>query len=311
MQKKQFGNTNIQVTPLCLGTAVLGNMPDVFGFSVNKTTAKETIKKFFQSPINFLDTSANYGDAENIIGEVIDELGGTSKGYIIQTKADRNSLTGDFSGEQIKKSIEKSLKTLGVNKLQIVYIHDPEHTTFENIMSPNGPLDVLLKFKQEGIIEHIGISGGPIDMLIRYIETDMFEAVITHNRFNLLYRLAEPLIDLSFKKKIAVINAAPFGGGLLADKKIYAYQEASNSLQQKADKMREICEKYKVSLKAVALHFVLKDLRITSTIIGPASPDELDNTLSLTNEIIPEGIWPELEKHAIFFGEDPETGRFK
>src|SRR5262245_10367458 len=171
---RNFGATNLLVTPLSMGFSCLSSMPDVFGYDVSEEQALATLRAFFQSPIKFLDTAAGYGDGESErrIGIVLGELGGLPEGFVLSTKVDRDARTGDFSGEQAGRSIERSLKLLGLDRFQIVFLHDPETTTFENIMQPGGAVDVMLRYKEQGVIDHIGVAGGPIDLMIRYIETD-------------------------------------------------------------------------------------------------------------------------------------------
>src|SRR5436190_19195614 len=154
---RAFGRTPLRVTPLSIGCAPLGNMPETFTYNVAEEQALATLRACFQSPINFLDTAAAYGESECRIGLVLREIGGLPPGYVLASKADRDLETGDFSGEQIKRSVENSLRRLGLDYIQIMYIHDPEHTTFENIMGPGGPLEVLQHFQAEGGIGYLGI----------------------------------------------------------------------------------------------------------------------------------------------------------
>jgi len=311
MNKIELGPTGLLVTPVCVGTVMLGNLPEVAGFDVTEEQAYATIKHALNSPINFLDTSSSYGSAERIIGRVIKDTTGLPEGFILQTKVDRDLNTGNFSGDQVRSSLEQSLKLLGLDYLPMIYIHDPEHTTFENIMSTGGALDTLKQYKQRGIVGHIGISGGPIGMLIKYVETGEFEAVITHNRFNLLHRAAEPFLDIASRRGMAVLNAAPFASGILADpsKKRFVYQEASNDIVERINKIKDICQKYGVSLRAAALQFSVRDPRITSTIVGTTTPEQIDDCLSLLNQQIPPELFEEIDQHAIFSG-DPEAERF-
>src|ERR671914_1762438 len=90
LQYRPLGDTGLLVSPLCFGCAPLGDMPETFGFSVAKERAHETLRAAFESPVNFLDTAASYGDgeAEKRIGEVLRELGGVPSGHVIATKAD-------------------------------------------------------------------------------------------------------------------------------------------------------------------------------------------------------------------------------
>src|SRR5437867_2501005 len=142
---RPLGSTGLQVTPICIGTAPLGSMPQTFAYEVPEERALATIRTFFAGPLNFLDTAASYGDGESErrIGIVLRELGGLPSGFVLATKADRDLQTGVFTGAQMRRSVEGSLRRLGLDRLQIVYIHDPEHTTFENVMGPGGPLEVL------------------------------------------------------------------------------------------------------------------------------------------------------------------------
>jgi len=316
LAKRPFGNTGYWVTPVCVGGAPLGNMPETFAYSVPEEDALATVRAAFDGPFNFLDTSAIYGfgESERRIGKVIRERGGLPEGFVLATKADRDPETNDFSGEQMKRSVEGSLERLGLDRLQFVYIHDPEHTTFENIMKPGGALDVLKRYKEQGVIEHLGISGGPIPMLIQYVETGEFSAVETHNRYTLLNRSAEPLLEVAKKLGVAVINAAPYGSGLLAkgpDKYArYAYQDAPPHILERAAAIKRICDEFGVPMAAAALQFSLREERITSTVVGMTKPERVTQTAELAAYPIPPELWAELDKVG-YDTDDPETNRWK
>lgn len=313
--RRPFGRTALEVTPVCIGTAPLGDMPEVFGVSAPEARALETVRAALVSPINFIDTSANYGDgrAETRIGMVLREMGGVPPGWVIASKADRDMTTGDFSGDQMKRSIEESLSRLGLDRLQFAYIHDPEHTTFDRVMAKGGALEVLQGLQGQGVIGGLGISGGPIDMLLRYVETGAFAAVETHNRFTLLNRSAVPLLDAAAARGVAVVNAAPYGSGMLAKGPDafarYAYQDAPDALVERARSLASICEKFGVPLAAAALQFSMRDPRVTSTVVGMTRPERVHQTLALAAVAIPPDVWPALD--AVGFGvDDPEAGRW-
>lgn len=316
LPKRRFGRTGFEVTPICVGGAPLGDMPETFAYSAPEERALETIRATFASPINFLDTAAiyGYGESERRIGLVIRELGGLPPGFILATKADRDPNTNEFSGEQFKRSVEGSLERLGLDRLQYVYIHDPEHTTFENIMAPGGPLAVLKQYKEQGVIEHIGMSGGPIKMLIRYLETGEFTAVETHNRYTLLNRSADPLLDVATRLDVAVVNAAPYGSGMLAKGPDayarYAYQDAPPALVERTRQLAAVCQEYGVPLAAAALQFSMRDPRVTTTVVGMTKPERVAQTIELASHPIPDELWPALDAVG-FDSEDPEANRFK
>ena len=302
--RRPLGRTGLSVSPVCVGCAPLGNMPETFEYSVSKQRASDTLLAVFESPLNFLDTAASYGDGESErrIGEVLAEIGGLPEDCVLATKADRDPKTGDFSGDQMRRSVERSLRLLGLDRLQLVYLHDPEHETFEHMMAPGGPVEVLMSLRGEGIIQHVGVAGGPIDLMIRFVETDLFEAVITHNRYTLVDRSAESLLDVAVSRGIPALNAAPYGGGMLArGPEVYSryeYRDAPKELLERAHAMQRACRDHSIPLAAAALQFSLRDPRVTSTIVGISRAERVRETLELAQLSIPEALWAELNSHA-------------
>jgi D-threo-aldose 1-dehydrogenase len=300
--RRFLGPTGLSVSPICVGCAPLGNMPEAFEYSVSKQRAFDTLRAVFESPLNFLDTAASYGDGESErrIGEVLEEMGGLPEGCVLATKADRDLQTGDFSGEQMRRSVERSLRLLGLDRLQLVFLHDPEHETYEHMMAPGGPVEVLMGLKDEGVIEHLGVAGGPIDLMIRFVETNLFEAVITHNRYTLVNRTAAPLLDAAAAEHdVAALNAAPYGSGILAKGPDayarYEYKEAPQEMVERVRAMEKACREFGVPLAAAALQFSLRDTRIVSTIVGISHPERVGQTLELAAHPIPDELWSRLD----------------
>jgi D-threo-aldose 1-dehydrogenase len=301
LARRQLGRLPLEVTSVGIGCAEIGNMPETFGYSVSASQALAVLEATLASPINFLDTAASYGDGESErrIGTFLKQRGGLPADFVLTTKADRDLLSGDFSGAQMQRSVERSLRLFGLERLGLVFLHDPENTTFEAAMSPGGPVSVLVRMREQGLIAHLGVAGGPIDLMLRYVETGVFEAVITHNRYTLLDRSAEPLLEGASAQGLAVLNAAPYGSGLLAKGPDayprYAYAAASPELLDMARRMAAVCERYAVPLAAAALQFSLRDPRICSTIVGVSRPERISQTLALAALDIPSGVWPELD----------------
>jgi D-threo-aldose 1-dehydrogenase len=297
---RPLGHTGLAVPSLCVGCAALGDMPETFAYSVAEEQALATIRAIFASPITFVDTAASYGDGESErrIGIVLRALGGLPPGFVLSTKADRNLRTGEFSGEQIRRSVERSLRLLGLDQVQILYLHDPEHITFEQAMAQGGPVEALRRCQEEGLAAHIGVAGGPIDLMIRFVETDLFAIAISHNRYTLLNTEAEPFWEACRQHGVAAINAAPYGSGLLAKGPSayprYMYGQASPELLARARRLEAICQRYEVPLAAVALQFSLRDPRIASTIVGISRPERLTETLTLAHYSLPEELWTEI-----------------
>jgi D-threo-aldose 1-dehydrogenase len=296
---RPLGRTGLQVTALCVGGSPLGNMSALYGYEVSTERALRTLRAVLAGPINFLDTSNNYGDGESErrIGAALREAGGLPDGFVLATKVDR-AASGDFSGARVRRSLQESLDRLGLERLALVYLHDPEHISFEDGVAPGGPVQALVDLQREGLIDHLGVAGGPIDLMRRYIRTGAFQVVITHNRFTLVDRSAEPLLDEARELDVAVVNAAPFGGGVLAKGpaavRDYAYGPAHPDVMARIEAMDAACARHDVPLAAAALQFSLGEPRVASTIVGISAPERVEETVALARWPIPAGLWDEL-----------------
>ena len=305
MQTRALGTTGLNVTSICVGTSALGSFPAQYGYEVSAEQALATLRVAFEGPFNFIDTSNEYGnggDSERRIGKAIAERGGLPSGFVVATKVDPLVGSNDFSGDRVKKSVAESLERLGVSRLQLVYLHDPEKITFEAGMATGGPVEAMVRLRDEGVIEHIGVAGGPIDLMLKYLATDRFEAVISHNRYTLVDQSAEPLIEEARRRNVAFVNAAPFGGGMLVKgpdlQPKYCYAPASQATISRVREMERLCKARNVPLAAAALQFSLRDERIVSTIVGMSEPGRIARTLDLANRPIPDDLWTDLERLA-------------
>ena len=134
---RPLGRTGLQVSPVCIGTSPLASMPALYGYEVAGDRAEATILATLESPFNFMDTSNNYGgSAERRIGRALAAAGGLPPEFVLATKVDADPGTGDFSGDRVKRSVEESLYRLGLDRVPLMYLHDPEyHLTFAEAMA--------------------------------------------------------------------------------------------------------------------------------------------------------------------------------
>ncbi|QLD11204.1 aldo/keto reductase [Microbacterium oleivorans] len=290
-----------EVTGLCIGTAGWSSVP---GFRPAAPTLHETelaAERLFAGPVNFADTSNNYGggESEQRLGHVIERNGGLPDGFVLQTKLDRDMTTGEFSGSRIRRSLEESLERLGLDRLPIAYLHDPENTTFDEATGPGGPVDEMKRMLDEGLIGALGISGGPVEMLLQYMDLGIFSTVITHNRYTLVDRSAAPVLDRARELGMGVLNGAPYGGGLLASyppiTNIYHYAPARPAILAAAESMGALLQARGIPLAAAALQFSLREPRVTSTIVGALYAEQIDAALELSRVPIDEDVWVELD----------------
>ncbi|MEO3853816.1 aldo/keto reductase [Acrocarpospora sp. B8E8] len=299
--RRPLGRTGLEVTQVCVGGGPLGSMPENFGYEVSAERGTATALAALTGPFNFLDTAAGYsdGESERRVGAALRRIGGVPDGFVLATKVDRDGVTGDFSGDQVRRSAEGSLRRLGLDRLPLVYLHDPEHISFEAGMAPDGPVEALLKLKGEGVIGHLGVAGGPVELMAQYLRTGVFEALITHNRWTLVDRSAGDLLDEAVTLGVGVVNGAPFGGGILAKGTAasgkYAYQQADEEVLRRVRAMEAACAEHGVPLGAAALQFSMRDPRITSTIVGVSRPERVEETARLATWEIPAGLWDVLQ----------------
>ena len=296
--KRPLGGTGLEVTGVCVGGAPLGSMPEDYG-EVGAEQGIAVARRALAGPFNFLDTANNYGagKSERRIGVVLRDAGGVPDGFVLATKVDRDA-AGDFSGARVRRSLEESFHRLGLSRAQLVYLHDPEHISFEAGMAPGGPVEALVALRDEGLIEHLGVAGGPIDLLLRYLDTGVFEVVLTHNRYTLVDRSAEPLLDAAAIRGLAAVNGAPFGGGVLAKgperRPSYAYQPLTEAARSRIAALARTCTHHGVPLAAAALQHSLRDVRIASTVVGISMPERIDEVARLAEVPIPAELWEAL-----------------
>ena len=300
---RPLGRSKLPVTPLCFGGSRVGRLAPPSTYTLTDDAALDLLRAVFQSPIKFVDTAAAYGDGESErrIGLALRELGGLPSDVVLATKADRDLAGGDFSASQARRSVERSLRLLGLERLHLLYLHDPEYAvqSFEELTAPGGAVEVLVRLKDAGLVDALGIAAGPIPLLTRFVTTDVFDVVLTHNRYTLLNRVAEPLLAEAHRRGLGIVNGAPFGAGLLAkgpsQHPRYAYRDASPELLERAHAMERLCTRYNVPLRAAALQFSLRDPRIHSTAVGVSRPEHLDEILALASHPIPDALWPQLD----------------
>ena len=290
-------------------------MPDTYGYEVSEDRAQKTLNRFFQGPANMLDTSRNYamGESEKRIGKAIKENGGWPNGFLLSTKLDRNMDTLVLDKNRVRESLEESLKTLNVDSVDILFLHDPEYAKdITDITKKDGAMDELFKIKNEGLAKAVGVAMGKVDIMFPLLKDWDFDVIINHNRYTLINREANEMYDYASSKNIAIFNAAPYAGGVLAKgpdnfKKI-TYQDATEEKLAPAREFEKVCKKHNVELGAAALQFSLRDNRITSTICGVTSVESIEKNLAWANAEISGEFWDEISKLP-FSTNDPESER--
>jgi len=224
-----------------------------------------------------VDTSNIYmrGLSEQLLGEAGARAGGIG---VVYSKADRAGEV--FDGDRVRRSLDESLERLGVDTLPLYQLHDPYVMSFDEAMAPGGAVPALLALRDEGLIGAIGIAAGRTALVHAYVETGVFDVVLSHNRFTLVDGAATATFERARVLGMTVFNAAPFGGGILADdtgtKNTYGYsQRFSAEFADHLGRVRMLAREMHVDLAAAALQFSTRSPLVDTTVVGISSVERL------------------------------------
>ena len=287
---------------LGLGTAPLGGLYD----AVDDETARAVVERAWELGIRYFDTAPYYGSgsAERRLGAVLRER--PREAFVLSTKVGRLLRPGesdwrgapplqayfDFSYDATLRSLEQSLERLGLDRVDVVLIHDPDDHYDEAIA---GAYPALVRLRDEGVVRAIGVGMNQTKLLCRFaLETDP-DCLLVAGRYTLLDRSAgERLLPLCDERGIAVVAAGIFNSGVLAGGDTYDYESASPAVLQRVDELHEVCERRGVPLAAVALQFPVRHPAVASVLVGCRTPNEVEEDVRLFELDLMEDMWGEL-----------------
>jgi D-threo-aldose 1-dehydrogenase len=296
---RPLGDTGLSVSAVIAGGAPLGSMPEAFGYEVSEDAAIDLVQAILSSPIRAIDTSNGYssGRSEERIGMAIARAGGLPPDFLVATKVDADG--ADYSGERVRASVRESKGRLGLDHLPLVYLHDPEFHDFEVLSASGGAVETLVQLVEEGEIGHIGVAGGDVHKIAPYLDLGVFEVLLTHNRWTIVDRSATDLIGRAIAGGMAVVNAAIYGGGILADptggNTRYGYREATPDTLAAIRSMTELAREFGTDLPTVALQASLRDPKISSTVVGFSKPSRVEGIVQAASRQLPPEFWDTLE----------------
>jgi D-threo-aldose 1-dehydrogenase len=295
---RPLGRTDVQVGPITIGTSGLGrgSTPG----SPEEERAVELATAMLTGPYAVIDTSNAYADgrSEAVLGLAAREVG-IGAGRAIVTKVDADPQTGAFDRDRVLRSFEESCTRLGVDRIGLLHLHDPYGITFEEGMADDGPVAGLQELKEQGVVGSIGVAAGKLWLMHRYVGTGAFDVVLSHNRFTLANRTATELFREANDRGMGVLNAAPFGGALLAKGSAsgahYAYRPPSPALVDWVQRAEAVCARHRIDLPTAALQFSLRSPLVQSTVVGISSADRLPELERMRLADVPEEFWSDLD----------------
>jgi len=216
---------------------------------------------------------------------------------VVATKVDPRG--SDYSGQRVRESIRESKTRLGLDFLPLVYLHDPEFHDFTQMNKPGGAVEALVDLRADGEVGHLGLAGGDVHEMRRYLDLEVFEVVLIHNRWTIVDRSATDLIEQAARSDVAVVNAAIYGGGILANPQgsatSYGYRPLRPDTREAIRQMDRLSSRWDTTLATVALQWSLRDPRVNSTVIGFTKKSRLDSILASAHHELPDEFWDQLE----------------
>jgi len=311
MQMRNIGTTSLKVTQLGLGTAPLGGLYK----PVSDDDAFSTMASAWDSGIRFFDTAPQYGNglSERRLGQFLatknrdDFVLATKVGRLLrkpsEPAAEDEYYKGtpperpvfDFSYDGVMRSVDESLARLGLTRIDMLHIHDPDNHFDAAIKGAYRALDRL---RSDGTIAAVGAGMNQSEMLSRFAREGRFDCFLLAGRYTLLEQHSlDEFLPLCLEKKISVIIGGVYNSGLLANPSAQAkfnYQDADPSLIDRARKLEAICIAHGVPLRAAALQFPLAHPAVASVLMGPRNAAELADNESMLSHKIPGVLWEEL-----------------
>ncbi len=214
MEYRRFGKTNKMVSVITLGGMRFKHSWEEPRHIIPQDTldqCRDTVQKALAQGINLIETAYGYTKSEHAYGRVLnDELRINRDSYFLMTKG------APKTANETRKMLESQLKALKTDHLDFYGWHGINNLAkFENACRKGGPVEELLKMKEEGIIGHVGFSThAPLEVILKAIGTDMFDFVNLHYYY--FFQRNKPAIDLAEKKDMGVfiISANDKGGQL-------------------------------------------------------------------------------------------------
>jgi D-threo-aldose 1-dehydrogenase len=315
MKTRALGAGGVAVTEFGFGGASVGNLYR----AIDDDTATGAVAAAFEAGVRYFDTAPHYGLglSERRLGRAL--AGYPRTGLVLSTKVGRlleanPAPTGsdlaaggfqvaddlrrrfDFSADGVRRSLESSLLRLGVDHVDIVYLHDPDDHLDEAV---NQAVPALVSWRDQGIVGAIGVGMNNWQGPLRMVRETPIDVVMLAGRWTLLDRSGAPLMDECAQRGVSVVAAAPYNSGLLARPRPAAdahfnYGPAGAELVHQANRLADACERYGVSLPAAALQFPLRHPAVCSVVAGTRDAGQVAEALNRLGTHIPEQLWQDL-----------------
>jgi D-threo-aldose 1-dehydrogenase len=317
-----LGRGGLQAGRFSFGGAPLGGL----FHPVDERQAEECLEAAWSAGLRYFDTAPHYGAglSERRIGRFL--AGKPSNEWVLSTKvgrliepaaaadADHAGFAGeqpshrvfDFSRDGLVRSLEASLERLGVDHVDIVFLHDPDDHWPQAI---DEAWPALAKLRDEGVVTSIGAGMKQSPMLARFVrETDM-DVVLLAGRYTLLDQTAlADLLPACVERQVSVVLGGVFNSGVLANPSAgstFEYEAVHSDVLARVRRIADVCSRHEVSMAAAALQFPLAHPSISTVCVGARSAEEVRQNVELAGTSLPTGLWEDLRAEGLLSADAP------
>jgi D-threo-aldose 1-dehydrogenase len=322
----RLGRSAVRVSRLAFGGSAIGNL---FA-EVTETQAHEAVAAAWQRGIRYFDTAPHYGLglSERRLGAALRERPRAQ--YAISTKVGRrlepsdrggddlahgfavpatHRRVWDFSEDGVRRTLEGSLERLGLDHVDIVYLHDPDDHA-EAAFREGYP--ALEKLRAEGVVGAIGAGMNQAEMLTRFVRDTDVDVVLCAGRYTLLDQQAlTELLPAALERGTSVVIGGAFNSGLLADPRpgaTYNYATALPELLHRALRLKAVAARHGTTLRAAALAFCAAHPAVAAVLVGARSVHEVVDCAHQFAAPVPADLWRELRETGLLPAEAPVPG---
>ena len=316
----EIGRTGLRVTRLGLGGVALSGAPPAT--DPERPTAEPEavalIQRTLALGVTYLDTAPMYGvgESEARYGEAL--RGVARERYVLSTKVGRvlrapaagsakATWAFDFSAKGVRESFAASLERLGLERVDILFVHDPDDH-YEQAVAEAFP--VLVELRNAGRVRAIGAGMNQWQMELAFARQGHCDCFLLAGRYTLLDQTALPeFLPYCVERGIAVVAGGPYNSGILAvgarAGATFNYRAAVPEMMDKAARIGEVCARHGVPLKAAALQFILAHPAIVSVIPGARSIQEVEENVRMVEHPIPAALWADLKDRGLIAAAAP------
>ena len=297
MEYREIGKTGMKVSALSFGASSLGG---VF-HNINETKGIEAVYTALDNGINFIDVSPYYGHykAETVLGKALKNV--SRDRFYLSTKVGRYGKDGintwDYSAKRAKDSVYESMERLHIDYIDLINVHDIEFADLHQVVDETLP--ALVELKEEGVVKHVGITDLQLENLqwvIDHVPAGTVESILNFCHFCLNDDKLVDYLDYFESRKIGIINASPFGMGLLSSRGVPDWHPAPKALVQACKEAADYCEQQNYPIEKLAIQFSISNPRISTTLFSSASPENVLKNIRNVEEKMDEHLVYEVQR---------------